>query len=66
MWKIRVNPTRNPIDPNPFSTRLKWPVTRLIHDSIDPTRPFCHVYYLYYLSQFCKPLFGKGFGRPQK
>ena len=53
MWKIRVNPTqpdptRNPIDPNPISTRLKWPVfdpwpvwpvTQLTQPEPDPTRP---------------------------
>ena len=58
MWKIRVNPTQpdptcNPIDTNPFSTRLKWPVfdpwpiwpvTWLTRPEPNPTRPFCHVY----------------------
>ena len=30
------DPTRNSIDPNPFLTRLKWPVTC---SPINPTRP---------------------------
>ena len=46
MWKIWGQP--NPIDPNPFLTRLKWLI--LTHNPFDPQpnwpdpiRSFCHV-----------------------
>ena len=37
------DPTRNPIDPNPFLTLLKWPVwpvTHLTRNPVDLTRLF--------------------------
>ena len=43
MWNIRVNLTRNPIDSNPFLTRLKWLNfnPQPVWPNPNPTRPAC-------------------------